>query len=358
MSLSKSLRLLPAVLLTISAAAAQPLPVRGIHLTAPKPDEMPLATRFISEALPKEGVNVLVLEFNYRFQSARRPEVVDADALSREQVSQLVEACRKAGVKLIPGINLLGHQSWAKTTFGLLRAHPEFDETPGKYPDNQGIYCRSYCPRHPEVHAVVFDLIDELMEWTGADTFQGGMDEVFLLGEDDCPRCKGANKAEIFAAEVKAVRDHLAERGQTLWIWGDRLLDGTTTGIGKWEASLNGTAPAITMIPKDVVINDWHYESAHPTAAHFALIGFPVISAPWRKASVALRELDLIRAVQSGASPAVAQRALGLLQTTWVGFGAFAQAYFREGTPPAQAVEGAQCFRSLFEELRRSGATR
>lgn len=331
--------------------------MRGIHLAAPKPDEMALATRFITEALPKEGVNTLVLEFNYRFQSARRPEVVDPDALSREQVAELVEACRKVDVKLIPGINLLGHQSWAKTTYGLLRAHPEFDETQGKYADNEGIYCRSYCPRHPEIHAVIFDLIDELMEWTAADTFHGGMDEVFLLGEDDCPRCRGANKAQIFAAEVKAIRDHLAERGHTLWIWGDRLLDGTTTGIGKWEASLNDTAPAITMIPKDVVINDWHYESAHPTAPHFALMGLPVASAPWRKAAVALRELDLIRATRTGASPEVAARMLGILQTTWTGFGPFAQAYFREGEQRPQALEAAQCFRSLFEELRRSGAT-
>ena len=347
-----------ALFLLAPIACAQPLPVRGIHLAAPKPDEMSLALRFITEALPKEGVNVLVLEFNYRFQSVRRPEVVDADALSREQVSQLAEACRSAGIKLIPGINLLGHQSWAKTTFGLLRAHPEFDETQGKYPDNQGIYCRSYCPRHPEMHAVLFDLIDELLEWTGADTFHGGMDEVFLLGEDDCPRCRGADKAELFATEVKTIRDHLAGGGKTLWIWGDRLLDGITTGIGKWEASINGTAPAINRIPRDVVINDWHYESAHPTAGHFALMGLPVVSAPWRKASVALRELDMIRAAQAGASPVVSARLLGLLQTSWVGFGPFAQAYYREGSPPVQAIEAAQCFRSLFEELRRSSATR
>ena len=27
-------------------------------------------------------------------------------------------------------------------------------------------------------------------------------------------------------------------------MWGDRLLDGTVTGISKWEASQNGTASA------------------------------------------------------------------------------------------------------------------
>lgn len=125
---------LPLCFLFGFTAFAQPLPVRGIHLGAPKPDEMPLALRFIREALPKEGVNLLVLEFNYKVRYSKRPEVVDSDALTLDQVRELAAAARAVNVRLIPMINLLGHQSWAKTTFGLLRAHPEFDETPGNTP--------------------------------------------------------------------------------------------------------------------------------------------------------------------------------------------------------------------------------
>jgi hypothetical protein len=333
----------------------EPLAVRGLHVSAPKPDDLPACLRFIREALPKEGVNVLVVEFNYRYQFTKRPEVVDADALSRGQVKELVAACRQAGVKLIPMINLLGHQSWAKTTFGLLKAHPDFDETPGKYPNNEGIYCRSYCPLHPQVHEVIFDLVDELSEAAEADAFHAGMDEVFLLGEDDCTRCKGRNRADLFAGEVRKLRDHVAKSGRTLWIWGDRLLDGDTTGIGKWEASLNGTAPAIHQIPRDVVISDWHYERAEPTATWFALQGFPVVSSPWRKPGVALGQLALIRAARNNATPAIGGRALGVLQTTWCGMGAFVKAYNREGPADTQVSDAVTCFRELFEELRRGG---
>lgn len=332
---------------------SEPLAVRGIHLAAPAPAEMALAVRFIEQALPKEGANVLVLEFNYHVQFTKRPEVIDEDALSLDQVRQLAASCRSANIRLIPMINLLGHQSWAKKTFGLLRAHPEFDETPGKYAGNRGIYCRSYCPLHPQVHEVVFDLIDELLEATGADAFHAGMDEVFLLGEDDCPRCRGKNKAELLAQEVKAIHDHLASRGKEMWMWGDRLLDGTTTGIGKWEASENQTEPALRLIPKDVVINDWHYDQAHPTAAHFAVSGFPVVSSPWRRTSVALAQLEQIRDAKAHSSSAIGERMRGMLQTTWVGFGPFVQAYFNEGSAPsAEAVEAVQCFRELFREMR------
>jgi hypothetical protein len=342
------------ILLTVAAAAwCQPLAIRGIHLAAPMPDEMALAERFIKEALPKEGVNVLVLEFNYRYQFPRHTGVIDARPLSTADVKRLVAASRAAGVRLIPMINLLGHQSWARNTFGLLRAHPEFDETPGKYPNNQGIYCRSYCPLHPQVHEVVFDLIDDLADAAEADAFHVGMDEVFLLGEDDCPRCKGKNKAELFAGEVRALRDHLAKSNRKLWIWGDRFLDGVTTGIGEWEASKNGTAPSIDTVPKDIVICDWHYEAAHPTAAYFALKGFDVVSSPWRRSSVALRQLDLIRLARANSNPVVAARLQGMLQTTWCGFGPFARAYFGEEIRNVQAMEAVATFRELYRELRK-----
>ncbi len=343
-----------ATLLACGALNAQSLAVKGIHLAAPKPDEIPLALRFIREALPKEGVNTLILEINYGYQFTSRPEVAAENGLSRAQLEQLAAACRESGVKLVPMINMLGHQSWSKTTFTLLKAHPEFDETPGLYPDNKDIYCRSYCPRHPGVHAVVFDLIDEVMNVTGATDFHAGMDEVFLLGEDVCPQCKGANKAELFAGEVKALRDHLALKGRTLWIWGDRLIDGNVTGIGKWEASVNDTAPAIQMAPKDVIIADWHYEAAHPTAALFALNGYRVVSSPWRKPGVALRQLDQMRMAKAAASRDTGERYLGMLQTTWTGFGPFVRAYFGGGEVRPNVAEAVLCFKELFRELRKT----
>ena len=339
--------------LICAAAFAQPLPVRGIHLAAPMPDDMALAERFIREALPRQGVNTLVLEFNYRFQFAKHPEVVDTPALSADDVRRLAADCRAAGVKLVPMINLLGHQSWARTTFGLLRGHPEFDETPGKYPNNEGTYCRSYCPLHPDLHAVLFDLIDELADAAGADAFHIGMDEVFLLGEDDCQRCKGKNKADLFAAEVRALHDHLAQSHRATWMWGDRFLDGPTTGMGKWEAAENGTAPALHSVPRDIVICDWHYRTAHPSPAYFALEGFNVLAAPWRDTSVALRQLDLIRLARANSAAPVAERFQGMLQTTWVNFGAFVRTWFGDEKSNTNAIEAAATFRELFHELRR-----
>jgi hypothetical protein len=199
----------------------------------------------------------------------------------------------------------------------------------------------------------VFDLIDELADASEADAFHVGMDEVFLLGEDDCPRCQGKSKAELFAREVRTLHGRLARNNRTMWMWGDRFLDGETTGIGKWEAALNHTAPAIHGVPQDIVICDWHYEAAHATAPYFALEGLRVVSAPWRKASVALRQLDLMRLARANASPAVSLRLQGMLHTTWCGFGAFAKAYFGEETGNIAALESVATFRELYRELRK-----
>jgi len=336
----------------VLAQAPSALPVRGLYLGAPKPGEVPLVVGFIRDALPREGVNTLVMEFDYRYQYTSHPEVMDADALSTSDVKAIVAACHAAGVRLIPLINLLGHQSWAAQTFGLLRAHPEFDETPGKYSDNKGIYCRSYCPLNPDLHKVVFDLIDELAAVCEADAVHVGMDEVFILADADCPRCGTRNRAELFAQEVRTLHDHLAASHREMWMWGDRLLDGTVTGAGEWEGSQNGTAWAINMVPRDIVICDWHYESAPPTAAYFAVQGFRVVYAPWRKTDVALAELDQVRSVRAHPDAVTAPRMLGMLETTWGSATDFIRAYNGDTSVPTSSGEAAATFKALFAEIR------
>jgi hypothetical protein len=340
---------------------AQPLPVRGVHLGAPAPDEVALLAGFIREDLPKAGVNVLVLEINYKYEFSKRPELRSGNVLTKGHVGELLAASKEAGITLIPQFNCLGHQSWKENTSILLTTYPEFDETPGLYPGNDGIYCRSYCPRHPQVHRVVFDLIDELVEVFEARAFHVGMDEVFLLGEDICPRCRGTAKATLFAEEVNRLHRHLAEKGVTMWMWADRFLNGKATGIGKWEASENETAPAIDQVPHDIVMCDWHYDSALPTASFFALKGFPVVSSPWRKAEVGLTQLQYMRLGRTQSNAILAPRFLGILQTTWTNPAEFIRAY-REANGAGSmiggdngrrsATEAAECFRQVFAAIR------
>lgn len=342
-------------LMCVVRGATDSLPVRGIHFSAPNPKDVDLCAEFIRDSLAKEGVNTLVLEFNYNYQYTKRPELAAKNALNLEQVKTLLAACADAGIQLIPQINCLGHQSWDKQNGLLLQRYPEFDETPNKYPDNEGIYCRSYCPLHPEVHAVMFDLIDELADACEAAAFHVGMDEVFILADEDCPRCQGKETAELFALEVNRLHEHLKKSNRQLWMWGDRFLDGNMTGIGKWEASQNDTASSIDRVPRDIMICDWHYERAEPTAVYFAVKGFPVLSSPWRKTEVALGQLEWIDRVRRRASSEIADRMKGVLQTTWCGMVPFIRAYRGETEGVRESArESAACFKALFAAIRES----
>ncbi len=338
-------------------------PVRAFCIAAPAAPRVEEFIRFMEQELAPRSVNTLILRVDYGFQFSSRPEMADPNGLSPIQARQLSAAGRRLGIRVIPQINLLGHQSWQSNLGKLLRVYPQFDETPqvklpDKYvwPNPDRLYCKSYCPRHPDVHEVVFALVDEVCGAFECDAFHAGLDEVFYLGEEQCPRCRGQNKAELFAGEVRTLRDHLHQSGRQLWMWGDRLLDGRTTGIGEWEASQNDTSAAVDLIPKDVLICDWHYERADPTPVYFATKGFDVVSCAWRNPQVGGAQVrDLVR-FREVSTPQMRSRFRGVMQTVWSGSEAFLN-QFTNRVSTAGTVETTKgetaCFLRMFEEVAR-----
>jgi len=159
----KKMLLLIGIVAALGANARQPakaqktpddiMPVRGFCIAAPRAVNLDRFAKFIDEELAPRNINTLILrvDFNYQFESY--PNLRDSVALSRADVKKLVSVCRKNNIRIIPQINLLGHQSWAGEIGNLLKEYPEFDETPNiklpeKYvwPNPDGLYCKSYCP--------------------------------------------------------------------------------------------------------------------------------------------------------------------------------------------------------------------
>ncbi len=335
--------------------AQSPYPIRGLCISAPSVENVDKFAEFVETKLAKDGLNLLILRIDYRYRFQSHPELIGSNPLSKDDVKKLVDVCQKNDIRLIPQINLLGHQSWRSTPGMLLKVYPEFDETPTiqlpangeyKWPNPDGLYCKSYCPLHPDVHAVVFDLVDEICDIFETEAFHAGLDEVFYIGHEDCPRCHGKDKSELFAGEVTKIRNHLKKSKRELWIWGDRLVDGRTTGIGLWEASFNDTHRAIDMIPKDVVICDWHYERPDPTAVLFAAKGFNVLTCPWRNAENALAQEKMLRGFIAGSTKEMRPRYRGMLQTVWGSASNFMASY--NGTSDRED-KSAACFKELVK---------
>jgi len=307
-------------------AAKRPL-VLGMHAIAENDADVRTLIGEIP-ALAKRGVNLLIAEVDYWYGYASHPELQMEDPIKKETVKALVAACRARGIRLVPEFQSLGHQSWAEKTFPLLTKYPQLDESPGKYAGNKGtdpwgteFYCRSWCPLHPDLMPIINDLYDELIDVFEADALHVGMDEVFIIADADCPRCAGKPTGELFARAVNDAYDHIVrKRGKEMMMWSDRLLDGQAMGYGLWEASMNGTNAAIDLIPKDIIMCDWHYElnyplqqtplSTFPSVRFFVDKGFRVLPTSFRDVNVVKSFIDQSLAVST-------DKVLGHLCTLW-----------------------------------------
>ena len=335
-----------------------PWKTKGIVLTAPLTKEVDDVVEFIDKYLVPNGCNLIVMQIRYRYQFRLHPECQGYDPLSYDDVKKLVNICKKHNIRLVPKMNLFGHQSGFHNTptdsilhghaeeipdfrDGLLRAYPELDEMP----DIKGVFfTRSLCPTNPLTKLIVFDLMDELLDVFEADALHVGCDEVFHIGI--CDECKKYSNAEIFANWINILRDHLAEKGAELMMWGDRFLSDKETGYGVHESSRNNTEPAIDMVAKDIIVCDWHYEkqTEFPSVDIFAKADFRIFVCPMRVKQHAINFIEYAKKHDAG-------HIEGLLMTTWFGSGELARHILYSEEPKwKHTKELSETLRFLFED--------
>ena len=355
--MKKSCLVLPMLLFINFMVSQSVFQVNGFAIAAPSQERVSDFVSFIDTTLAINGINTLILRVDYNYAYTSRPELRGKNPLTKESVKKIVAVCKKNNIELIPQVNLLGHQSWASKIGKLLEVYPEFDETPlvklpkeYKWPNSDGLYCKSYCPKHPEVHKVVFDIVDEIMEVFEAKAFHAGMDEVFYLADANCPRCKGMDPASLFAAEIRTISNHLEKNNARLWIWGDRLINGATTGIGMWEASMNNTAKAVALIPKSVVICDWHYNKALPIPVYFAMNDLDVIACSWNKPEVAKDQVKMMHSLKINSSKKMQKHYLGVMHTVWSSADKFMDTY-NDTVENSKKGSQAACFKAMVKAV-------
>ncbi|MFZ0455819.1 MAG: family 20 glycosylhydrolase [Ignavibacteriaceae bacterium] len=287
---------------------------KGIHLLGYSNDSDLVQLGKIVPTLSSMGINVIVLEVDYNFQFQSHPELrYGIKQITRDGARTFANICIENNIELIPEFQCLGHQSWAQETYPLLTKYPQFDLTPGAFPGNKDIYCREWDLTNPELYKIVFSLLDEIIDAFQAKAFHAGMDEVFLLGSDKSPSTQGKDPGKLFAKAVNDIYDHLVKkRGIEMLMWADRLIDGYKFNFGEWESSMNGTASAIDMIPKDIILCPWHYEKmeSYPSIPYLIDKGFRVLPSSWKDADAAKALIDYSNEQRS-------PKMLGHLFTTW-----------------------------------------
>lgn len=329
----------------------------GVHVMAwglaGGPDGLAPLKEAVAKVLAPGGVNVIVLEVGYNYEFKSHPELRQTKFITKAQARDLVRHCRDHGIRVFPQFNCLGHQSWRNTLYPLLTQYRDMEEPPDDETGKRRHEPRSWCPLHPGVNPIVFTLMDELLDAFDADAFHVGMDEVMVIASKKCSRCQGKNPAELFAKAVNDYHRHLVgEKKVTMFMWGDRLIDGNVMNYDGWSASKNGTAPAVDMIPKDIVICDWHYDKRadYPSVRYFQDKGFRVWPAGWNNPAATRALIECSRRNAT-------DRMLGHLCTTWVlEPGGFARALLGQREPALvgdRAIGAAAACVAAMEEMKK-----
>jgi len=302
--------------------------IRAVHLRVKDASVTDKLIQYIREGLSPLGVNLLCLEFNPGYNFLCFPELATG-SFGREQAQRVAAAAKEEGISIVPLFMCLGHQGWRFRKNVLLKLHPEFDETPDVPEDGDAkntpdleFYCHSWCASNDDVYKYVFPMMDEIMEDFGSNILHVGMDEVFSLAEETCPRCNGKSRAELFARTVNILHDHITkEKGWRMMMWADRLNNGEAFGYGAWEGDIWGTWHAVDMIPNDIILADWHYEMNEKGFAGIEALlekGFAVLPAGWRSLKQARFLLDeALKYASSSKDKGYAGVMAGMMITCW-----------------------------------------
>jgi hypothetical protein len=123
--------------------------------------------------------------------------------------------------------------------------------------------------------------------------------------------------------------------------------------MGMWEASMNNTHRAIDLIPRDVMICDWHYERPDKSAVYFAMKGLRVVTCPWRNPKVAVAQVDDMVRFRKESAANMQNNFQGIVQTVWSDPVSFMDGFYGK-TKDERAGENTpwNSFRAAFAKIK------
>ena len=168
------------------------------------------------------------------------PGVARGDAYSRRQFAQLVRAAGRAGIAVVPIVNLLGHTQY------LIKAPAWRDLNECRAPDGSPLPNGQVCPAHPGTLEAAERLLRDMEPFCTAGKVHVGLDESYLLGGHPRSQAEIARigMAGHFARYVGRLHKLAGQFGLKLGMWADML------------ALLPA---AIPQLPAGIAAYDWYY---------------------------------------------------------------------------------------------------
>jgi len=285
--------------------AVQPdFPERMLHLIASQQGVEGLTVDdlkwLLEQVVVPCGFTHVIFEFNRALRLSSHPELAQQWSYPAEAISDLARFARSLGIEPVPQQNLYGHQHETNIT----AVYPELQEVPGDL--------SVYCPTHPQTRKLVAEIVAELLEIYEAKLFHMGHDEIQFRGHGQrvgvCPRCRARPPHEVLAYDVSEIHAIVKVQGARSMMWGDLLIP-PKYDCGNVNGAEGEVYRAIDLIPKDVIIADWHYfpNEDYRSTEEFLARGFDVCAAVWFGKAGIVEFAKRARAAGSG----------GMMFTTW-----------------------------------------
>lgn len=279
---------------------------RGVHIVLD--DYSPeLHSKLIERVWSPLKFNKLIAQVDH-LKWEKYPELWQPWSLPKEDAKRLKQIAESNNMEFIPLLPTLSHCEYlfGSSAGGSPKVNADISEDPST--------AYLYCPNLERTYHVVFDLFEEILALFNPRWIHIGHDEVLNRGRfGSCIRCQGMQPHFLFASDVKRLYEFLRARGVGVMMWGDMLLKPDEAFDAAHGGEPHNFWLARKLIPRDIVIIDWHYQPAprYPSAKVFQQEGFRVIGATWHNQ----------QAIMGFSRAAKEADAWGMLQTTWTGFG-------------------------------------
>jgi hypothetical protein len=190
------------------------------------------------------GYQELYLHLENAVEYPSLPKVARPGAYSYRQLERLVTAATRAGIGVVPIVNLLGHTQY------LIRVPALRDLNELRAEDGTPLPAGQICPLHPRTLEVAELLLRDMRPFCTAGKVHVGLDESFHLGQHPLSR------AEVDRIGLPA---HFANYVHRLQALNHKL----GLRMGLWADMLYFLPDAIPLLPRGLIAYDWYYTKVY-----------------------------------------------------------------------------------------------
>lgn len=166
---------------------------------------------------------------SYRNRTKRRFHIENEPVTgyyTQKDIQDIVSYAKDRFIEVVPEIDVPGHFSAA------IGAYPHLSCVDGdkKVRDEFGIFEDIFCVGKKGNLAMIFNLLDEVIDLFQCKRLHIGCDEVPLIHWKNCPDCNQymktnnvSNERQLLIAFIHQMKDHCMNRGVQLIVWNDPL---------------------------------------------------------------------------------------------------------------------------------------